>query len=113
MEISGEGYQVTYDPEAAMVAFRGRLRLLGSKGYEPIVQLLDEVAITQSEVVTLDLRDLEFLNSCGLDVFFAFVKRMREESSRLAIWLSAQMSWQKRLLSTMRRLAPEIQVRLD
>lgn len=113
MEIRGEGYQVTYDPEAAMVTFRGRLRLPGAREYEPIVQLLDEAATAQSEVVTLDVRDLEFLNSCGLDVFFTFVSRMHQESSRLAIWLSAQMSWQKRLLSTMRRLAPEIQVRLD
>ena len=111
MEVRGDGYRVAYDEAISTVTFEGTLRLLGAEEYDPISELLDEVVRAAPEVITLDLRDLRFLNSAGVDVFFRFVDKVNQQKGQLVVRISPQASWQKRLLAVMQRLMP--QLRLD
>lgn len=113
MEVNGEAYHVAYDPMTTTIAFQGTLRLRGAAEYSPIKQLLDEVAQTASEVITLDLRELRFLNSAGINMLCGFVIEMREQvTSQIVVRGSAEILWQNRSLRNLEKLMPELQLDL-
>ncbi len=114
MEIKGQDYHVTYDLDTATVIFRGTLRLRGAGEYAPIVQLLDDVVASAPETVTLNLGELRFLNSSGINVLFRFVIKMREQGiSQLIVRGSTQIPWQSKSLKNLQRLMPALQLVLD
>ena len=63
MEIAGNEYRVHRARDSAKVIFEGTLRLSGTKAYKPIAQLLQTVGEDGTDIVTLDMRKLQFLNS--------------------------------------------------
>ena len=113
LEINGEAYHIAYDPTTTTIAFQGTLRLRGTTDYSPIKQLLDEVAQTASEVITLDLRELRFLNSAGINMLCEFVIEMREQAtSQIVIRGSTEILWQNRSLRNLEKLMPRLQLDL-
>ena len=111
-EIKGEDYSVTYDSAAATVVLRGKLRLYDYVAWQPIERLLLEVTATQSSAITLDIRDLEFINSSGIDMLFRFAYKV---SNQAHSWLTVRLLdkaaiWQQRLLSTIEMMVPSLQV---
>ena len=75
MEIKTEDYVITYKPEIAMVVCQGSLRLSGMEEYAPLVQFLNDIVDSQPPTLILNLQNLEFLNSSGINVLSKFVKR--------------------------------------
>jgi len=114
MEIKSEDYQVTCDPDPPTVVFRGALRLRGAAEYAPIVQLLDDIVAAAPETATLNLRDLRFLNSSGINVLFRFVIKVREQSSTQLVVLGSKMvPWQGKSLKNLQRLMPSLQLEME
>jgi hypothetical protein len=114
VDITGEGYTVTYEPAAAMISFQGILRLRGATEYAPIVEALDQLAAAAPPVITLDMRNLQFLNSFGINVIFRFVIEVRNRgASRLVVRGSAKVAWQDKSLRNLERLMPGLQLELD
>jgi hypothetical protein len=112
MEVKGTNYHVTYDPTIATVSFHGTLRLRGMNEYDPIVQLLDDVIGEVPATITLDLRDLQFLNSSGINIFLKFVIKIREQhQSKLIVLGSQQISWQQKSLQNLQRLMSGVQLK--
>ena len=60
MDITREDYQVQYDEAAATVRCSGSFRLHGDE-YKPMLDLLGHAADIKSAMLTLDLRELQFL----------------------------------------------------
>jgi hypothetical protein len=109
MEISGENYSISYDPTTATVTCQGSLRLFGTEGYEPIVKLFSDVAQAKLPNITLDLRNLQFLNSSGINVVSKFVITVRnEQSSQLTVKGSKTFPWQEKSLQNLKRLMPTL-----
>ncbi len=107
MEINGEDYNITYNPTTATIVFHGSLRLLGMNEYAPIVQLLDEVVTQALPIITLNVRNLNFLNSSGINMLSRFVINIRKQSvSQLIIQGSLQVPWQAKSLVNLQRLMP-------
>ena len=105
MEVKGDSYRVVYDPTTTTVTFDGTLRLRGMTEYDPIVQLLDNVVAQEPDTITLDLRELQFLNSSGINILFKFVIKIRDQSnSRLVVRGSEQVAWQQKSLKNLQRL---------
>ncbi len=114
MEIKGEGYRVTYHPETITVSFHGSLRLGGMEEYAPIVQLLDDVAEQNPETITLDLKELEFLNSSGISMLSKFVISIRKKkNSSIAVKGSKNFAWQGKSLKNLQRLMPTLTLELE
>ncbi len=114
MEIKTEEYFVTYNPETITVSFGGSLRLGGSEEYAPIVELLDEAANTDSEIITLDLKALEFLNSSGISMLSKFVISVRKKkSSSITVKGSNDFAWQGKSLKNLQRLMPTLTLELE
>jgi len=113
-EIKSEEYSVTYDPATATVAFQGTLRLYDYASYQPTEALLHSALTEPAAVITLDVHKLEFINSSGLDMLFRFAhKTSTRKDTQLVVRRSKNAApWQKKLLSTMQMMAPDLQVEL-
>jgi hypothetical protein len=113
VEIQADGYTVAYDPTLQSVTFIGALRLAGMEEYAPISQLLSDVLEQQGEKVTLDLRQLEFLNSSGINMLSKFVIKVRQQGkSQLTVVGAQSIPWQGKSLKNLQRLLPMLTLEL-
>lgn len=111
MDISGEGYRVSYDPASVVVSFQGTLRLRGMDEYAPITQLLNDLVGQKRDKVTLDLCELRFLNSSGINVLMRFIINIRDQGhSHVVVYGSSQIPWQGKSLNNLQRLLPSLQL---
>lgn len=114
MEVRGEDYCVTYDPTTATVTCQGSFRLYGVGGYEPIMELLNHVADQKPPCITLNLKELEFLNSSGINTISKFIIRVRNnKASELIIKGNHLVSWQGKSLENLQRLMPTLKIKLE
>jgi hypothetical protein len=115
MDITTQDYRVTYDQDSATVSCAGSFLLSGAEEYAPILQLLNDAAEQrQGNDLTLDLRNLEFLNSSGINTFTKFVIGVRNKQSvRLNVRGIENIPWQVRLLKNLQRLMPALIMQLD
>lgn len=114
MEVKGDTYRVAYDSATSTVSFEGMLRLRSATEYGPISELLDKAALAAQAVVTLDLRELKFLNSAGIDQLFRFALKMRKLATRqIVIHGAASIPWQGRSLPNLTKLMPELELRME
>ena len=113
MEIKTEDYQICYDIATGTVNFVGSLRLSGPEEYAPIVQLLGNVADVEPTKITLNLQQLEFLNSSGINMISKFIIEMRKKTVvQMAVQGSQRIAWQGKSLKNFQRLMPALQLEL-
>lgn len=114
MEITTEKYSVQYDEAAKTVSCRGALRLAGMEDYAPIIQLLDRVIEDHPPTLRLNLQQLEFLNSSGINVLSKFVLKVRgQKDMALIVEGSKAIPWQERSLKNLQRLMPNLELTWD
>lgn len=110
MEIKTDSYSIWYEPEPSTVFFRGFLRLDGIEEYQPIMDLLLD-AVEKSAIFSLNLRELEFLNSSGISMLSMFVVKVREKGTvQLILQGSDQVLWQTKSLKNLQRLMPSLKL---
>src|SRR5690242_4905529 len=110
-EISGEEYIVQYDAATATVFFQGSLSLTGIEDFAPISQLLEAAIDNAVSKLTLDVRQLEFLNSSGISVLSRFVIKARNQlQTALVVQGAENIIWQKRSLKNLQRLMPAMEL---
>jgi hypothetical protein len=114
MNITTEDYSVVYDPEAVTLTFRGIIRLYGENGYDDIEALLDTLTKTPSSEITLDFRELEMMNSPGMNVLSNFVMTLRKmQSKHLVIKATKQFPWQPKMFRNFTLLMPTLTVEFE
>ncbi|MCG9887223.1 MAG: hypothetical protein MH825_16960 [Cyanobacteria bacterium] len=112
-QLRTDDYSICYEPDRQTVRCSGSLRLDGLDAYRPIVDLLDE-ASQQGTTLTLDLSDLEFLNSSGISMLSMFVVGLRKRGDcHLILQGSNRILWQTRSLKNLQRLMPSIELNLS
>lgn len=114
-EIKTEEYSVVYDPNTATICCKGSLLLNGADEYAPILQLLNKAAEQQVDTLTLNLRELEFLNSSGINTMTRFVINVRnsKQSPSLIAIGDESVPWQVRLLKNLQRLMPNLTLSIE
>ncbi len=113
MEIKTDNYRVFYDPASVTVDFQGSLRLSGREEYAPIVEMLDEIVAQNPPTITLDLKELEFLNSSGISMLSKFVINVRkQQNSQIVVKGSQAIPWQGKSLKNLQRLMPNLTLEL-
>ncbi len=111
--IKGETYQVDYEAASATIRLQGSLRLSSMSEYEPLANLLSEVAASEPPTITLDLRQLEFLNSSGISVLSKFAIAMRKrQTSQIVVKGAVSIPWQGKSLKNLQRLMPGLTLEL-
>ena len=113
-KVTGDEYQILYDPSTATIEFTGSLRLLGASSYEPIIELLDEVVEQKPKIITVQLKNLQFLNSSGINALSKFVIRVRnEKQSGIVVQGTEAFPWQSKSLRNLQRLMPELRLEIS
>ncbi|MBW4508994.1 MAG: hypothetical protein KME64_21125 [Scytonematopsis contorta HA4267-MV1] len=113
MEINGDNYKICGDNQLATVDFIGSLRLSGTEEYAPILKLLHEVASLEPSNITLNLKQLNFLNSSGISMLSKFVIEMRKKSTvKMIVIGSNDIPWQGKSLKNLQRLMPGLTLEL-
>ena len=114
MEIKNNDYRVWYDASTQSVFFEGSLRLNGVKEYEPIANLLKDILEKKPSEIILDMRELDFLNSSGINVMYQFVISVRRMAEvRLIVRGSRKIPWQGKSLPNMQKFLKNLQLQLD
>lgn len=114
MEIKTEDYSITYLPETASVVCKGSLLLSSAEEYMPILQLLNGAAEQQPNTLTFDVKELEFLNSSGINMFTKFVINVRKKTDlELTAVGYQEIPWQVRFLKNLQRLLPTLVIELE
>ena len=110
-QIKTEDYCIWHDPERATIFFQGSLRLRGVEHYQLVEQLLNDIADREPPILTLNLQELEFLNSSGINVLSRFVLKVRQKGNvQMLITGSKDISWQERTLKNLQRLMVNLQL---
>lgn len=111
-EITHEDYSLNYNSDTGTVVCTGSFRLRGPD-YAPILKMLNDAAGAGHGAIVLDLRDLQFLNSSGINTLSKFVIGMRKRpDSQLVIQGSADYPWQKKSLGNFQKLLPSITIEM-
>jgi len=114
MEIKTDDYSVRYDEATATISCAGSLRLSGMEEYAPILEMLNNAAEQQAEQLNLDLRNLEFLNSSGINVLSKFVIHVRQRKSpQINVKGSTKIPWQSKSLKNLQRLLPTLELSFE
>ena len=113
-EIKEQDYLIVYDPDHATITFQGLLRLQGLPAYAPISDLLNDLVDQKPENITLNLRELTFLNSSGIDMLLKFVIKVRKlKTSQLTVLVSDEVPWHKKSLNNLQRLMPGLNLEFE
>ena len=113
-EVKGEDYIVQFDPDSVTVYFQGELSLGGPTEYAPITNLLHEVAESEPDTMTIDLRNLVFVNSSGISMLSKFVLSMRKKTGVQVVVLgSNDMAWQVKSLKNLEKLLPGLKLEVE
>lgn len=107
--VKGDKFEVTLDLASHVVAFRGSLRLINARGYAPVVALLDQ-ALDLGSPVVLDLRQLAYINSAGLQALVRFIVRVRDAQAVCTIQASRGVLWHSRSLPQFQHLLPSLAI---
>ncbi|MCY7392430.1 MAG: hypothetical protein LH647_13390 [Leptolyngbyaceae cyanobacterium CAN_BIN12] len=113
MYIKTDDYTIRYEPESATAFFQGLLRLDGMEAYQPVMDILLN-AIEASPSFTINLRDLEFLNSSGISMLSMFVVKARDKGTvNLVFQGSEKTLWQTKSLKNLQRLMPSLKLEFE
>jgi hypothetical protein len=118
MEIKTKDYSIWYDADTTSIHCKGFLRLDGMEEYRPIMDLLINVIdlqisqpADQGTNTTLNLCELEFLNSSGISMLSMFIVKVREKGNvHLLLRGSSKILWQTKSLKNLQRLMPSVKL---
>lgn len=117
-KIQTPDFTVYFEASEQTVVLMGSLRLNAAPEYEPIsalmTQALEALIAAGKPVLILDLRELKFLNSSGINLLYQFVLKVRKHGSiGLKVLGSSKNAWQSKSLSNMTKFMPTLQIAID
>ncbi len=109
MNIGREGYSITYQDGVLQIA--GKLSLM-LEDYGEIETFFEQVIASASSEITLDIRNLEYLNSSGIKTICVslILEAADIEGLRMKILCSNRYTWQKETVPTFEDLMDNMEI---
>lgn len=109
MNIQGENYSVTC--QNGLISISGKLSLM-LEDYEPLETFFEEVLRSRPSKITLDIRNLEYLNSSGIKTVCVslILEAADMEGLSMKILCSERYTWQKETVPTFKDLMDDITI---
>jgi hypothetical protein len=113
--IQGDGHSIEYNENTQTIVFAGSMRLRTSADYAPVLSLLEHAySNTDADTLILDFRQLEFLNSSGINTISRFVITARKSGgANLSVLGNPDIYWQQKSLVNLQRLWPNVLVKIE
>ncbi len=103
MELKTADYNVW--TEGAVIHYEGTLRLSGTDAYQPILDLMQSVLAAKPQTLVMDLTQLEFLNSSGINLLAKFTIELRKQPEiGMKVLGSTRIPWQSKSLPNLQKL---------
>lgn len=103
MEIKTADYTVW--TEGATIHYEGTLRLSGTDAYQPILDVMQGILAEKPQKLVLDLTQLEFLNSSGINLLAKFTIELRKQPEvGMQVLGSTRIPWQSKSLPNLQKL---------
>ncbi len=113
MELRGEDYVITYEESRHSVEFFGTLRLRDSSDYKPLTEMLERALAESAGLLVLDFRNLQFLNSAGINIISRFVIFARKaDTAQLRVLGNNEISWQQKSLGNLQKLWGKVSIEI-
>ena len=113
-EIKGEDYTIQYNLETGSIDFKGDLALKGPLEYKPIKELLEQIVASQPSIMTLNLKELLFLNSSGIAMLSKFILSFRKKKEiQLVVLGCKETPWQSKSLKNFQKLLPSLELNIN
>lgn len=104
-------YQVSYDDDTKIIVCKGALRLNGMEGYQSIINFLGKVADKKPPKIYFNMKELNFLNSSGINVLSKFVIQVRQKKTvEMVLQGNKKIPWQGKSLKNLQRLMPRLEL---
>ncbi len=112
MNIKGENYQITYEDH--VIRLSGKLSLM-LEDYGKIEEFFKNVLESQPKELTLDIRELEYLNSSGIKTICVSLILEADDIEGLCMKIicSKKYTWQQETIPTFKDLMDEIEILFD
>lgn len=112
--IKAEDYEVMYESNTTTVTLSGSLRLSGLEDTNPVIKLLNEILEENPCLITVNLQELEFLNSSGINMLSKFVIKVRQKKdTSLTVLASTKIPWQGKSLRNLQKLMPSLELKIE
>jgi hypothetical protein len=114
MELEVGDSKLTYNKDQKTIAIEGSMRLANLSEYEVVGDFLSKVSLEANDHLTIDLRNLQFLNSSGITTFSMFILSCKKHGKpKLKVLGSDQISWQKKSLRNFKKLWDDVEVEVS
>lgn len=109
MEIKTNEYRVW--TEGSTIHYEGTMRLSGTEAYAPVLALMQQVLADKPGKVVLDLTELEFLNSSGINLLAKFTIDVRKTPEvGMQVLGSTKIPWQSKSLPNLQKLHKAVEL---
>lgn len=109
MILQGDGYTITYENQ--VISISGKLSLM-LESYTELEDLFQQAVDDRPSELTLDIRDLEYLNSSGIKTICVglILEADDIENLHFKIICSNKYTWQKETIPTFKDLMDDMEV---
>lgn len=115
--VKGDEYSIEYNDDTRQLLFRGTIRFQSSDDYAPLLELMQSaqaLCAVNSDTLTMDFRQLEFLNSSGINSISKFVIAARKEGKiGLDVKGNKAIYWQQKSLQNLQKLWAKVTITID
>ena len=114
MEYKGEDFYVDFPESGNTVEFNGTIRLRDKSEYQMIADILEKALDMVSSTLILDIKELTYLNSSGINMFSKFIITAKHKNANtVEILGNAAISWQQKSLKNLQRLWSEVKINIQ